>query len=393
MNLCFVTPRYGDDVVGGAERQAREYAERMAAAGNQVTVLTTCAKDHVSWANALPPGESVHNGVTVRRFPITQDRDMTARARVEGALSSGLRIPRSAQDEWVRSSGDSEPLLEAIAATSKTGAVLVFTPYLFATTVRGAAVSPERSIVIPCLHDEPYARFELIQETMRDVAGLIFNTDAEARLARDLLGELPPHRTVGFGFDPAPPTDAAVYRASRRLEGDLVTYVGRRERGKNFPLLLSYITAYDRLLSAQPPVMLLTLGSGSYEVPSVARHLMRDLGFVSTDEKFQAMSASVVLANLSLNESFSHVLAEAWLVETPVIVHAECPVTVEHCANSGGGLWVDSPEMFAATLDRLRVDSALRRRLGRCGRDYVTKQYSWPAVLARFTAAVDELAA
>ena len=52
--LAFVPSRYGKDVVGGAETVFRELAHGLAAKGWDVEVLTTCARDHFSWANEYP---------------------------------------------------------------------------------------------------------------------------------------------------------------------------------------------------------------------------------------------------------------------------------------------------------------------------------------------------
>ena len=70
MNVAFVVPRYGDGIVGGAETLVRGLAERLAALGTRVEVLTTCARDRRSWANVLQPGAAAEAGVTVRRFPV-----------------------------------------------------------------------------------------------------------------------------------------------------------------------------------------------------------------------------------------------------------------------------------------------------------------------------------
>jgi len=83
---------------------------------------------------------------------------------------------------------------------------------------------------------------------------------------------------------------------------------------------------------------------------------------------------------------------EGWLSGTPAIVDAGCAVTREHCAESGGGVWVGDAEEFAAVVDRLRGDPGLRTALGESGRRYVSCRYSWPAVLGRLEAAVREMA-
>jgi glycosyltransferase involved in cell wall biosynthesis len=330
--------------------------------------------------------------VRVRRFPVTRPRDRGLAARQQPVLDAGLRLGEAGERAWVENTGLSEPLLEAIAATAPRVDALLFAPYLFASTVLGAAVRPERSLVIPCLHDEAYARFAPVQTTLRGVAGLVFNTEAERDLARRLLGGLPEHRVVGEGFEPTPGVDGATFRRRHRLEGDAVAYAGRRERGKNYHLVLEYVTLYARALSERGPVTLLAMGSGPVQPPPAARSLVRDLGFVSHAEMLDALAASLASVQLSRMESFSRVLMEGWLSGTPAIVDSGCAVTREHCAESRGGVWVENAEEFAAVVDRLRADPGLRTALGESGRRYVTCRYSWPAVLGRLEAAVREMA-
>ncbi len=56
MKLAFVVQRYGADIAGGSEGHCRELAERLIGR-HDITILTTCAKDYVTWENALPAGE------------------------------------------------------------------------------------------------------------------------------------------------------------------------------------------------------------------------------------------------------------------------------------------------------------------------------------------------
>jgi glycosyltransferase involved in cell wall biosynthesis len=393
VRLAFVTPRYGREVLGGAETQVRDYAEHLVAAGHEVEVLTSCAVDHHGWENALPPGETALAGVRVWRFPVTRPRDHGLAARQQPVLDAGLRLGPAGERAWVENTGLSEPLLEAIAATAPRVDALLFAPYLFASTVLGAAVRPDRSLVIPCLHDEAYARFAPVQATLRGVAGLIFNSEAERDLAARLLGRLPEHRVVGEGFEAVVGVDGDGFRRRHRITGDAVAYAGRRERGKNYHLVLEYVTLYARALSRRGPVSLLAMGGGPLQAPPASRPLVVDLGFVEHGEMLAALAAALATLQLSRMESFSRVLMEGWLSGTPAIVDAGCAVTREHCAQSGGGVWVGSAEEFAAVLDRMRADPALRTSLGEAGRRYVARRYSWPAVLRRLEAAVRELAA
>ena len=55
MKLAVVVQRYGAEINGGAELHARYIAEHLAR-HHDVEVLTTCARDYVTWANELPSG-------------------------------------------------------------------------------------------------------------------------------------------------------------------------------------------------------------------------------------------------------------------------------------------------------------------------------------------------
>ena len=75
MKLACVVHRFGADIAGGSEGHCRLVAEHLAAR-HDVTILTTCAKDHITWKNHYPAGESQVNGLRVLRFPVARERDM-----------------------------------------------------------------------------------------------------------------------------------------------------------------------------------------------------------------------------------------------------------------------------------------------------------------------------
>jgi hypothetical protein len=75
MKVVFVTPRYGTQVMGGAETAARQLAEHLIAETDwEAEAYSTCALDPHTWADELAPGVSEINGVPVHRFASSHGR-------------------------------------------------------------------------------------------------------------------------------------------------------------------------------------------------------------------------------------------------------------------------------------------------------------------------------
>jgi glycosyltransferase involved in cell wall biosynthesis len=169
---------------------------------------------------------------------------------------------------------------------------------------------------------------------------------------------------------------------------DFALYVGRKEMGKNVPLLVEYFGQYKRLYGGD--FKLILIGPGAVEIPVDYRQDILDLGFLSEQDKCDAYAAALTLCQPSLNESFSIAMMEAWVVETPVLVHAHCAVTKAHCLEANGGLYFADFEEFAGCLQRLQHDAALRDSLGRQGRRYVLRHFTWEAVAANYLGALEQ---
>lgn len=377
---AFIVPRYGEQVIGGAEDLARRTAEELTRRGHRVSVLTTRALDHRTWKNHFPGGTTVLNGVEVTRFPAHTRLGDPALDRVTRSISSGERVSEGEQKTWLEGVVGSDELYRYLRRSARDYSHLIFLPYLFGTTYFGSAILPERSYIIPCLHDEPYAHQSLIETMLRSVKGLIFNSPAERRLASRLLGVEDPGPVVGMGIRPHDCDPHAFYDRIP-LRGDFLLYAGRREDGKNTPLLTDY---FHRFATANPGAASLALiGVGDVEVPPDSSHLIFDLGAVSEREKWDSYAAARVFCQPSVNESLSIVLLEAWLAGTPALVHRDCEVTAEHLRASGGGLaFGDYPE-FAEALGILLRDREQAERLGEAGRRYVEEEYNWDSVISR----------
>lgn len=387
--LGFVVPRYGEEIVGGAETLARSFAEHLPPERFEVEVLTTCAVDHHTWKNVLPSGVERRGEVTVRRFPVS-DRDVERFASVQSLLSDGLPIDLEEELAWAAESVNSDELYAHLAAEARSFDALLFLPYLFGTTLVGAQVAPERSILIPCLHDEGYAYTRVVRNLFRSVRGVLFNSAPERALARRLFDVAADAPVVGLGFDaPRTPTDGGrSLRDLHGIDGDYLLYFGRKEGGKNLPLLLE---SFSRCEGAGKELFLVVAGDGSID-PAVRPRGVVDLPRLDEEEKRAACAGALALCQPSTNESFSIVLMEAWLEATPVLVNGRCAVTRDHVSESNGGLYFEDADEFAAEVDWLRQHREEAAEMGRNGRAFVLETYSWPTVLGRFENALGKWA-
>jgi len=388
VTLGFVIPWFGDAVRGGAEMQGWETARELSRRGCRVEILTTCSRSFLHrWdENHHPPGVSEREGITVRRFKV-DSRDEAAFAAANEALLSGVRASAAQEETFVRENINSGALYRFIAENAERY-LFVFTPYLYGTTLAGAAVRPDRSLLIPCLHDESYAHLGVTRRMFLGVRGSLFFTPEEALVARLACGCDPPGRVTGGGIDTHLRGDAERFRAASGVRDPYLLYIGRLDRGKNTHLVMAYAREWFRRRADAGRLLL--LGSGPLAIPPGEPALVA-VGALDEQGKMDACAGAFALCQPSVNESFSRVIMESWLNEVPVLVHAGCAVTVGHCRRSGGGLWFrDYPE-FAAVLDLLEGDPGLRRSLGEAGRRYVLAECSWDAVCARIVQAVAAL--
>ncbi len=393
MKIAFVTPWYGRDIPGGAEAEARRTAVHLAQAGFDVEVLTTCIRDlYADWGqNYHKPGEEEMDGVLVRRFPVGK-RDKAAFDQINWRLMQNQ--PVSAADEAVFNREMFHcPELYAFIERHQNEYLFIFIPYMFATTYFGARICPQRSLMIPCLHDEGYARLKIHQQVIPQVRGLLFYAHAEKALAERLFppadGQI--RTLIGAGVDTNWQGDGTRFRQKYQLgDAALVLYAGRREAGKNTPLLLQYWAHYAAQTTKK--VKLVLVGPGDVAMPPEAANTAVDLGFVSAQDKQDAYAAADIFCMPSVHESFSIVIMESWLAGTPVLVHGRCAVTHEHVSQDNGGLYFNNSIEFGKTIDYLLDHPQTAVALGRQGRHYVLENFQWPTIIEKYKQVIDQVA-
>ena len=386
--LAFVIPWYGADARGGAELQGLETARALADRGYRIEILTTCSRSYMhQWEkNYHKPGEYQDGGITVRRFPV-DDRETGLFAQANLAVLSGVRLDPEGEAHFVDHNINSRELYRFIEERAG-DYIFIFLPYLYGTTLKGAAVRSDRSLVMPCFHVEPYVYLAASRRLMTEVRGLLFLTPEEKEAAESIVGELAPFAVVGGGIETGRRGTKDRFRQSSGIMDPYILYVGRLEWGKNTHLLVSYYQHWKE--HSGNGLKLVLVGAGD-QIPLGGDPSIISLGTLDDQQKMDACADAVALCQPSVNESFSRVIMESWLNEVPVMVHGQCPVTVGHCQRSGGGLYFEDYFQFAEVLGLLLGDENLRRSMGEAGRRYVLENYSWERVIPGLVAAVEEL--
>jgi len=382
MKIAFVIPWYGD-IPGGAESECKNTAENLSRNGIEVEILTTCVKEFNSdWnSNYYKEGISELNGVVIRRFKVRQ-RNTELFDRINSKLMKNKKVSPQEERIFVEEMINSDDLYQYIENHGSDYDYFLFIPYMFGTTYYGSLIHPEKSFLIPCLHDESYAYMDIFKNMFQNVAGIIFNAESEATLANQLFNLKGRQIVLGLGMDTVISFDARRFREKYGIHNDFILYAGRREPGKNTPLLVDFFCKYKEY--NQNELKLVLIGSGDVSIPDKFKNDIIDLGFVSKHDKYDSFAAASLLCQPSINESFSIVIMESWLCLTPVLVHSKCAVTKDHCIKGNSGLYFENFEEFEGCINFYLNNSQLREKMAINGKRYVEENFNWDRIIEKY---------
>jgi glycosyltransferase involved in cell wall biosynthesis len=384
--VAFVTPRYGDGVLGGSESRVREEARGLAARGHDVEVLTTCARDHHTWANVWPAGVERDGDVTVRRFETVPRTDPALWASFERRIFAGERLEDTDELAWLNSRFRVPELYFHIAECARDYDALIYSPYLFWTTLYCIGLAPERSILMPCLHNEPYVYLRSVRSALAGAASVWFQSEPEHQLGHR-LAPLPSHQLVGSAVYVPESYDPAGFRERHGLERPFVLCAGRREEGKGWPQAVRGFSA--AIVRYGLELDLVSIGSGEPNIPPILDKRIIDLGYLDDAEVSNAFAAAEAYLQPSPNESFSRTIMESWLASTVVIANMASEVVAWHCERSGGGLVYGDEIEMGECLRMVAEAPKLAGELAAAGRAYVLDNYTWPKILDGMEAALE----
>jgi glycosyltransferase involved in cell wall biosynthesis len=396
MKLAIVVQRYGTEINGGAELHARYLAEHLARHA-EVRVLTTCARDYITWRNDLPPGEERVNGVAVERFPVSQERD---RNLVEfGRRSTHVFTMRHSIDDeldWLSCEGPVSPsLLDRLESSGDEFTYVLVFSVRYHTAYHAARKVSTRAILVPTVERESSLGLAIFPPVLRGVRAIMYNSFEEQTMIQALAGNAHvPGVVVGIGSEIPQRSDGERARRKFGLRNRFIVYVGRIDVNKGCAELFELFTWYlkvSHLALRDQEIDLVLIGAAMLKIPDHPH--IRHLGYVSDDDKFDVIAAAELLVMPSFYESLSMVALEAWALGKPVLVNARCDVLLGQALRSNAGLYYETASDFAGALDALLDRTSLASAMGENGRRYYSQHYDWSVIEQKYLEMFRRLAA
>jgi glycosyltransferase involved in cell wall biosynthesis len=379
VKLAVVVQRYGADINGGAELHARYIAERLARHAS-VEVLTTCARDYVTWKNELRAGSETVNGLQVRRFPVRRPRNPAEFGRLSNRV---FHHHHSLADElrWLDSEGPTSPdLVRHIERVASEFDYFVFFSYRYYHAWHGARAVAGKAVIVPTAERDPAIGLSIFSPVLRGARALMYNSFEERELIQHVSRREGPGVVVGVGSEIPDRTEPWRFRKKFGVKRPFAIYIGRIDENKGCAELFSYFERYSFMYPRGLDLVL--IGANLLPIPRHPR--IRHLGYLSDEDKFDALAAADVLIMPSRFESLSMVALEAWALGKPVLASGHCDVLRGQVVRSNAGLYYESFEEFAEALYLLEAAGPLAAPLGRNGREFFRRHYAWPVIERKY---------
>ena len=392
MKIGFVIPWFAMDIPGGAEAELRGLALHLHASGMDLEILTTCVEKFGSDWNKdyYPEGLSVERGIPIRRFPVRRRNTLAFNKVNRKLMMNQIPITDTEEMTFIRESVNSPALYRYMKEHKAEYDLFVFIPYMFGTTWYGMQICPEKSVLIPCLHEESYAHLRIFAEQFSQIAGMTFLSKPEADLASALYDlTTVDARVLGAGVDDVTDVQPQRFREKYRIDSPFLLYAGRKDAGKNVDDLIRYFSEYRKRHNTAYKLIL--IGGGQIGIPAEDQGAILDLGFVPVQDKYDACGAADLLCQPSSHESFSIVIMESWLANRPVLVSGHCEVTKNFVKESNGGLYFENFHEFEGALAYMEQHPETASQMGLNGCAYVREHFMWDKIVDAYTSYFEEL--
>ena len=378
--VAFVVQRCGLEVNGGAESLCLMIAQKMSKYWD-IEILTTCALDYITWKNHYTAGVDNIQGVTIRRFPVTQQRDIKAFNRLSDNISPRLQQASiEEQEAWMQAQGPfSLEMITYVKNHQHEYDAFIFFTYLYATTYFILPLVAQKAYLAPLAHNEWTIYMNMWDKFFEKPRGFIFNTLEELNFLKARFPKAKLEGPIaGVGIDVPSTCNPDEFRQKYNINQPFFLYVGRIDPSKGCQELFTYFLNLSKKESASTKLVLL----GKPAMPIPKHPDIITLGFVDEQTKWDALAACDLLIMPSPYESLSIVLLEAWSIGKAVLVNGKCDVLVGQCRRAQGGVWYTSEDEFQVAIEI--INQEVRLQLGRQGKKFVENNYRWHSIEQKY---------
>ena len=395
MKILHVVQSY-EERMGGGPRYMRDLSERFAQAGHSVHVWTTnAAEGEYFWDRRrlhVEAGRESIEGVDVERFAVRHLPCHWKAARLlalclPGGMKAYFDPPSPMVPGLWRPRFGADFVPEVIHAASFPLDSLLW-PVYRAARRRGIPF-----VLTPLIHfgrgDEDEAEVRRYfgrahQAEMLAGSAAVFvlsPAEGEHAIARGADPESTVLLPLGIDTEALSGGDGEEFRRQHSIEAPIVLHIATKAVAKGSATL---VEAMKRRWAEGDSACLVMLGptmpcfreyiAGQNDLPE---DRFFDLGFVSEEEKRNALAAATLLAMPSRADAFGIVYLEAWLYGKPVI-GARAGGVKELIEDGVDGRLVefDDAEGLAEAIEEIIADTALAEKLGRAGREKVLGRYT-----------------
>lgn len=165
----------------------------------------------------------------------------------------GKQISPKEEQIFVEEMVNSPQLYEYMRDTADEYGLFVFIPYMFGTTYYGMQVCPEKSVLIPCFHDEAYVYMRLFRQAYVKARGMIYNAMPEMELANRVYDFTTTEQIcMGIGMDTRIQSDAETFRKQYHIDKPFLLYAGRKDVGKKRPHFAAVLCRMETAAEGRP---------------------------------------------------------------------------------------------------------------------------------------------
>ena len=385
--ILFVVQRYGLEVNGGSEAYCRQIAEKLSSIYD-VSVLTTCAEDYVTWENKYQEGIEKINDITVIRKKVVEPRTQKKFSKATDIINFDKENLLSGI-EWQKAQGPySLELLNYLSNHKEEYDVIIYMTYLYFTTYFGIQIAPEKSILIPTAHDEPPIYFGIFNSIFHLPRCILYLTNSEKNfVTKKFHNNYVNSDIVGVGIDIEKDVENINLKDRFSIEDEYLIYLGRIDESKGCKNMTDYFLEYKAKYNNN--LKLVLAGKTAMNIP--VNNDILNLGFVNEIEKINLLKNAKALILPSEFESLSLSTLEAMYFGIPVLVNGKCDVLKDHAILSKAGLYYMNKLEFIESLAYIDENPEMMKKMGENGVLYVEKNYRWDVVIEKYKNAIEKV--